>query len=79
MAQVETEKSVFLRLFKYGLSDLPEIFTTYQAKVCDDLTQTFRQLLNGPASHGPFQPKLIMPLATVFVEIFLKEKKLERF
>ena len=39
--QVETEKSVFLKLFKNGLSNLAEIFTTYQAKVCDDLTQKF--------------------------------------
>ena len=28
MAQVETKKSVFLELFKNGLSDLAEIFTT---------------------------------------------------
>ena len=41
VAQVETEKSVSLKLFKNGLSDLAEIFTTYQAKVCDDLTQKF--------------------------------------
>ena len=32
-------------------------------------------MLNWPASHGPFWPKLIMPLVTIFVEIFLKEKK----
>ena len=38
------------------------------------MTPKFWQLLNWPASQGPFQPKLIMPLATVFVEIFLKEK-----
>ena len=31
-------------------------------------------MVNWPASHGPFWPKLIMPLATVFVDIFLKEK-----
>ena len=31
-------------------------------------------MVNWPASHGPFWPKLIMPLATIFVEIFLKEK-----
>ena len=39
--QVETEKSVFLKLFKYGLRNLAEIFTTYQAYICDDLTQRF--------------------------------------
>ena len=38
------------------------------------MTQKFWQLLNWPASHGPFWPKLIIPLATVFVEILLKEK-----
>ena len=41
VAQVETEKLVFLKLFKSGLSNLAEIFTTYQAKVCGDLTQKF--------------------------------------
>ena len=39
----------------------------------------FWLLLNQPASHGPFWPKLWMPLATIFVEIFEKEKKLVRF
>ena len=34
----------------------------------------FWPLLNQPASHGPFRPKLWMPLATIFVEIFEKEK-----
>ena len=38
VAQVETEKSVFLKLLKNGLSYLAEIFTTYQAQVCVDLT-----------------------------------------
>ena len=41
VAQVETEKSVFLELFKNGLSDLAEIFTTYQAQICVHLTQKF--------------------------------------
>ena len=36
--------------------------------------QKFWQLLNWPVSHGPYWPKLWMPLATIFVEIFLKEK-----
>ena len=27
------------------------------------------------ASHGPFCPNILMPLATIFVEIFQKEKK----
>ena len=32
-------------------------------------------MLNQPASHVPFWQKLWMPLATIFVEIFQKEKK----
>ena len=37
--------------------------------------EAYWPLVNQPASHGPFWPKLWMPLATIFVEIFQKEKK----
>ena len=39
------------------------------------LIKRFWPLLNQPASHSPFLLKLWMPLATIFVEIFQKEKK----
>ena len=42
--------------------------------MCANLRKKFWPLLNQPASHGPFWPKLWMPLATIFVEIFEKEK-----
>ena len=42
--------------------------------MCANLRKKFWPLLNQPASHGPFRPKLWMPLATIFVEIFEKEK-----
>ena len=35
-----------------------------------NLTSKFWPLLNQPASHGPFQPKLWTALATIFVGIF---------
>ena len=38
------------------------------------MTKKFWLLLNHPASHGPFRPKLQMPIGTIFVEIFKKEK-----
>ena len=38
------------------------------------MTKEFWPLLNVGTSHGPFWPKPWMPLATVFVEIFSKEK-----
>ena len=44
------------------------------SQVCAKLAQKFWSLLNQPASHGPFQPKLWTSLATVFVDIFWKEK-----
>ena len=53
---------------------LLEIFSICSSHVCANLTKKFWPLLNQPASHGPFRPKLWMPLAIVFVEIFQKEK-----
>ena len=47
--------------------------------VCDDLMKKIWLLLNWPASHSPFWPKLWMPLAAVFVEIFSKEKNWRGF
>ena len=40
---------------------------------------SFWPLLNWSACHSPFLPNLWMPLATVFVEIFLKEKNWRGF
>ena len=37
--------------------------------------QKFWQLLNWPASHGRFWPKLWMPLATVFVDCDIIKRK----
>ena len=53
---------------------LLEIFSICSSHVCANLRKKFWPLLNQPASHGPFWPKLWMSLATVFVEIFQKEK-----
>ena len=66
-------------LLKQESRYLPEIFSISLSHVCAKLTKKFWPLLNQPASHGPFQPKLGMPLATVFVEIFQIEKKLGCF
>ena len=52
-----------------------EIFSICSSHVCANFSWKFWQLLNQPASHCPFRPKLWMPLATIFVEIFEKEKK----
>ena len=54
---------------------LLEIFSIYSSHICANLIKNFLLLLNQPASHGPFEPKLWMPLATIFVDIFQKEKK----
>ena len=51
-----------------------EIFSICSSQVCAKLAQKFWSLLNQPASHGPFRPKLWTSLATVFVDIFWKEK-----
>ena len=51
-----------------------EIVRICSSHVCANYTYKFWQLLNQPTSHGPFRPKLWMPLATIFVEIFQKEK-----
>ena len=53
---------------------LLEIFSICSSHICANLTKNFWPLLNQPASHGPFRPKLWMPLATIFVEIFQKGK-----
>ena len=42
---------------------------------CENLTKKFWLLLNQPASYSPFWPKFWKSLATLFVEIFEKEKK----
>ena len=60
---------------KYESRYLLEIFSICSSHVCANLRKKFWPLLNQPASHGPFRPKLWMPLATIFVEIFEKEKK----
>ena len=43
-------------------------------KCCANLSRKVWPLLNQPTSHGPFRPKLWMPIAILFVEIFQKEK-----
>ena len=50
-------------------------FSICSSHVCANLRKNFWPFLNQPASHGPFRPKLWMPLATIFVEIFQKGKK----
>ena len=55
---------------KYGSRYLLEIFSICSSHVCANLTKNIWPLLYQPASHGPFWPKLWMPLETVFVEIF---------
>ena len=62
--------SVIEALLKQESRYLPEIFSISSSHVCAKLTKKFWPLLNQPASHGPFRPKLGTPLATVFVEIF---------
>ena len=49
-------------------------FSICSSYICAKLTWKFQPLLNQPASYGPFWPKLWRPLATLFVEIFWKEK-----
>ena len=66
--------SVNQQLIKDGWRYLLEIFSVCSSPVCAKLTKKFRPLLNQPASHGPFWPKLWTSLATVLVDIFWKEK-----
>ena len=66
--------SVNQQLIKNGWRYLLEIFNICSSPDCAKLTKKFRPLLNQPASHGPFWPKLWTSLATVFVDIFWKEK-----
>ena len=63
------------RLLKPFLNNLrkTDFSVSTWATMCRILTNSYA------ASHGPFWPKLIMPLATVFVEIFLKEKNWRGF
>ena len=75
MAQTRVVKSVYLAFFKNGLSYLSEIFSICSSQEFAKLTKKIWLLLTQPASYGPFRPKLWMPLATIFVEIFQKEKK----
>ena len=51
----------------------PHHFLSFR-NICATLTKKFWPLLNQPASYGPFWPKLWVPLAFIFVEIFQKEK-----
>ena len=63
-----------MQLLKHGSSYSLKIFSICSSGDSAKLTSKFRPLLNQPAGHGPFWPKLRMPLATIFVEIFEKEK-----
>ena len=53
-----------------------DIFLKFSAFVhhIANMTKKFCPFFKWPAHHGPFQPKLWTPLATVFVEIFQREK-----
>ena len=51
-----------------------EIFSICSSHVCANLTKKFWPQLNQSVSHGAFGPKLSLSQATVFVEIFKKEK-----
>ena len=66
--------SVIWPRIKYESRYLLEIFNICLSHVCANLTKKFWPLLNQPASHSPFRPKLWTSLATVFVDIFWKEK-----
>ena len=61
--------SVNQQLIKDGWRYLLEIFSICSSPDCAKLTKKFRPLLNQPASHCPFRPKLWTSLATVFVDI----------
>ena len=66
--------TTIFQLFGHYSNKNQDIFLKFSAffssHACAKLTKTFWPLLNQPASHGPFWPKLGTPLATVFVEIF---------
>ena len=68
------KKSVNQQWFKYESSYWAEIFRRCSSSVCAKLTKKFLPLLNQPASHGPFRPKLWTALATAFVGIFFRKK-----
>ena len=69
-----TKKSVILLSFLYESSYLLEIFSISSSGDFAKLTSKFWPLLNQPARHGPFRPKLWTALATVFVGIFFWKK-----
>ena len=69
-----SKKSVNQQWFKYESSYWAEIFRRCSSSVCAKLTKKFLPLLNQPASHGPFWPKLWTALATAFVGIFFRKK-----
>ena len=69
-----TKKSVILLSFLYESSYLLEIFSISSSGDSAKLTSKFWPLLNQPARHGPFRPKLWTALATVFVGIFFWKK-----
>ena len=60
--------------FEYESRYLLKIFSICSSHDCANLTKKIWPLLNQPASKGQFWLKLWMPLATIFVEIFQKEK-----
>ena len=58
------------QMLKISRRYLLEIFSIFLSRVCANLTKNFLPLLYQPTSHSPFRPKLLMLLATIFVEIF---------
>ena len=71
--------SVNQPLLKYESRYLLENFSICLSHVNAKLTKKFLPMLNQAASHSQYRPKLRTALATVFVDIFEKEKKLGRF
>ena len=69
-----TKISVILLSFLYESRYLPEIFSISSSGDFAKLTSKFWPLLNQPARHGPFWPKLWTAIATVFVGIFFRKK-----
>ena len=66
-------KHVMNKCWKFQADILIHIWSRAKRLICCNQWTPKEQIR--PASHGPFQPKLWMPLATIFVEIFQKEKK----
>ena len=72
--QADWAMAKILLSFLFESSYLLEIFSISSSGDSAKLTSKFWPLLNQPARHGPFRPKLWTALATVFVGIFFRKK-----